>query len=537
MLKVQKVNTDIMKKYFLIGFIGFFIIFSFIIKSSFAQQNEVNLYFFWGQGCPHCTHEELFLESLRLKYPLLKVYDFEISNNKVNRDLLIEIGKNLNFDIPGVPLTIINDEVIVGYYNDETTGKQIEEMVIKCPNNVCLDSVKEIVFKSKTTTITKEIPPPTTTLTSQKEIKGYLFWAEGCPLCSQEKVFLNKIKEEYPNFKITYLNVSQDKNAEILKQAVEELNIKNPGLPLLIIGEKIIVGWRNEETSGKAIREAISCYLEKECPDLMEKILTRFTPFGESTKEKPLPEKIKIPLIGEIETKNLSLPALSIILGGLDGFNPCAMWVLIFLITFLIKIKDRRRMWVLGTTFIVTSAFVYFLFMAAWLNLILFLGFIFWIRLLVGLVALGSGTYNLREYFINPKAACKVTNVQQRKSISEKIKLIVHRKSLILSLLGIIVLAAMVNLIELICSAGFPVVFTQTLALSNLAKWQYYFYMLLYVFVFMLDDLIVFIGAMLTLRVTGLTNKYSRLSYLIGGILMFLIGLLLIFKPELLMFG
>ncbi|NMB92049.1 MAG: thioredoxin family protein [Parcubacteria group bacterium] len=524
--------------------LGLFLVITLILSffsfysSSRAQEKEVNLYFFWGQGCPHCAHEKPFLESLKSKYPQLKIYDFEVWYNQKNRDLLIEVGKKLKIDISGVPLTIINDQPIIGYYDDTTTGKQIEDLIIKCLNSSCKDSVREIVFKNLTTTTKKETPSTTTTTTiSQKEIKAYLFWAEGCPLCSAEKTFLNQLKEEYSNLNITYLNVSKNNNNDILKQTVEELNIENPSLPLLIIGEKTIIGWRDQDTSGKAIRDAINCYLENECPDLVGQVLTRFNTFGQFTKDKPLPEKIKIPLIGDIETKNLSLPALAIIIGGLDGFNPCAMWVLIFLITLLLKMQDRKRMWILGSTFIATSSAVYFLFMNAWLNLILCLGFIFWIRLVVGIVALGSGVYNLRDYFTNQEAACKVTDAKQKKTTMDKMKDIVHRRSFLLALIGIILLAASINLIELICSAGFPVIFTQLLALSNLAKWQYYLYMLLYIFVFMLDDLIVFIGAMITLRVTGITNKYSRLSHLIGGILMLLIGLLLIFKPELLMFG
>jgi len=501
-----------------------------------AQTKEVNLYFFWGNGCPHCAAEKPFLETLKQKYPQLKVYDFEVWYNSTNRDLLIEASKQLNIDISGVPLTIINNQPIIGYYNDESTGKQIEDLVIKCLNSDCQDSIKDIIVPQVPTPSTTK-PTITTTTIPKKEVKAYLFWTEGCPLCLAEKTFLNKIKEEYPNLDITYLNVSKDNNDDIFKQTVEELNIENPGLPLLVIGEKTIIGWRNEDTSGKAIREAINCYLENECPDLVGQVLTRFSSLGQSTTEKPLPEKIRIPLIGDIETKNLSLPALAILIGGLDGFNPCAMWVLVFLITLLLKMQDRKRMWILGITFITASAGVYFLFMTAWLNLILFLGFIFWIRLLVGLVAIGSGVYNLRDYFKNPEAACKVTNPNQKKTTIERMKDIVHRKSFLLALIGIIILAASVNLIELICSAGFPVIFTQVLALSHLAKWQYYLYMLLYLLVFMLDDIIVFVGAMLTLRVTGIANKYSHLSHLIGGILMLLIGLLLIFKPELLMFG
>ena len=105
------------------------------------------------------------------------------------------------------------------------------------------------------------------------------------------------------------------------------------------------------------------------------------------------------------------------------------------------------------------------------------------------------------------------------------------------ALAGIIALAVAVNLVELLCSAGLPVVFTQILALNNLPTWQYYAYLILYIFIFILDDLIVFILAMLTLKMTGLGNKYARYSHLIGGAVMVIVGLLLIFKPEWLMFG
>ncbi len=168
------------------------------------------------------------------------------------------------------------------------------------------------------------------------------------------------------------------------------------------------------------------------------------------------------------------------------------MWVLIFLISMLLGMKDRKRMWILGTAFIISSAFVYFLFMAAWLNLFLFLGFLIWIRIIVGLFATGVGIYNIREFFINKNAECKVTGNEKRRKTLEKIKGITQRKELLIALFGIILLAFAVNLIEAICSAGLPAIYTQILSLSNLPLWQYYLYILLYLFIFMIDDLIVF---------------------------------------------
>jgi hypothetical protein len=199
--------------------------------------------------------------------------------------------------------------------------------------------------------------------------------------------------------------------------------------------------------------------------------------------------------------------------------------------------NDRKRMWILGSTFIISSAVVYFLFLSAWLNLFHFLGFIIWVRITIGLVALGAGGYYLYDFVKNRSGGCSVMGDERRQKIFDKIKNITQRKEFLLALGGIIALAFAVNLVELICSAGLPAVYTQILSLSDLNSWQYYGYLLLYILVFMLDDLFVFFTAMITLQATGIQSKYSHFSHLVGGALMLIIGLLLLFKPELLMFG
>lgn len=394
----------------------------FFVKPVFAQEKQVNIYFFWGEGCPHCASEKPFLRKLEKKYSQVKVYEFEVWNNSDNRKLLIEVGKKLNVSVSGVPFTVIGEQHFTGWLNEETTGVAIENAVLCALRDGCYDVVGEILASKKQPQIKKQEP----------------------------------------------------------------------------------------------------CECEKE---------------QKSAIPSAIPPKIKLPFFGEIETKNLSLPVLTIVLGGLDGFNPCAMWTLLFLISLLLGMGDKKRRWILGLAFIVASAVVYFLFMAAWLNLLLFVGFIVWVRILIGLVALGGGGYNLKEFFTNKDSGCKVTGNEKRQAVFERLKNIAYKRQFLLALGGIILLAFAVNLVELICSAGLPVVFTQILTLSNLFKWQYYLYMLLYIFVFMLDDLFVFFTAMITLEMTGISTKYGRISHLIGGILMIIIGILLIFKPELLMFG
>ena len=247
--------------------------------------------------------------------------------------------------------------------------------------------------------------------------------------------------------------------------------------------------------------------------------------------------KISIPIIGEIILSDLSLPIISIIMGLVDGFNPCAMWILLFLITMLLNLKNKKRLWLLGLTFLTTSAVVYLLFMISWLNLAKYIGSIFYIRLLIALVAIIGGSINLKNYFNSKNDGCHVVKKEKRKKIFDKIKKFTSEKSLILSLMGIITLAVSVNFIELVCSAGLPVIFTQILSMNNLTGLEYFIYIFLYILFFLIDDIIVFVIAMKTLTVTGISTKYGKFSHLIGGIIMILIGILLIFKPEWLMFN
>jgi glutaredoxin len=368
---------------------------------------------------------------------------------------------------------------------------------------------------------------------AERQAMLYFFWGDGCPHCAAEEAFLEKIQPQYPTLKVQKFEVWYNRqNQKLMAKILEKLGQNNNvGVPLTIIGNEVMVGYLNDEQNGAWIENRIKTCLNQDCSDLVASILKEASSKPAAKKIvdwSKVPEKIKLPLFGEVRPQNVSLPFLTMVVGLLDGFNPCAMWTLVFLITLLLGMKNRRRMWLLGSVFI---------FMAAWLNLLLFIGFIVWVRALIGLVAVGSGVYNLKEFFTNKEAVCKVTKGEDKKKIFERIKDIVRRDSFWLALGGIILLGATVNLVELVCSAGFPAIYTQVLTLSGLPAWQYYLYLAGYIFFYMLDDMIVFVVAMATLRLAGASSKYTRASHLIGGILIVIIGILLIFKPQWLMFG
>lgn len=375
------------------------------------------------------------------------------------------------------------------------------------------------------------------------DVNIYLFWGDGCPHCAKEKEFLKNILPKYPNVKYYNYEIYYNRNnIALMQSAADKINADAGGVPLLIIGDEDIVGYAAGITD-KEIESRIKYCSENKCSDAVNSILVKKeeAPKEETKKEevkKNEPKIINLPIFGEIDAMNISLPLLSVLIGLVDGFNPCAMWTLLFLISLLLGLESRKRMWILGLAFIVTSAFVYFLFMAAWLQLILFIGFVVWVRIAIGLLATFAGGVNLRSYIKDKNnTGCKVTGSEKRQLVFAKMKAIAQQNSLWLALGGIILLAFAVNLVELLCSAGFPAIFTQVLSMSSLSNWQYYSYILLYIFFFMLDDMVIFAIAMFTLKATGISTKYSKWSKLIGGILMIIIGLILIFKPEWLMFG
>ena len=376
---------------------------------------------------------------------------------------------------------------------------------------------------------------------AERPLDVYLFWAEGCPHCSNEIDFIRQWTGKEPQVRIQYLEVTRTPaNRKVFAAVVRHFGIQRPGVPLTVVGERFFEGYHNDATTGAEIKKAVAACLQFSCRDVVLPLLT-----GEEEQALPqpldraheVPKVLSLPVFGEVSLAHVSLPVLTIMLAAIDGFNPCAMWTLVFLISLLVGLRDRFRMWVLGSIFIGASAAVYYLFMAAWLNVLLFLGMLFWIRLLVGFLALGGGGYYLHEYFVNPEAICKVTTPGARRRVLEKLRSLAVERSFVLAAAGIVLLAFVVNLVELICSAGIPAVYTQVLVLSNLSSWQYHAYLSLYILVFMLDDLFVFFIAMKTLQVTGLTGAYVRHAHAIGGAVLIVIGLMLLFKPEWLTFA
>lgn len=373
---------------------------------------------------------------------------------------------------------------------------------------------------------------------SAEPVAVYLFWSATCPHCARARSYLEKLAAQDHGVRFRPLELSHDNGHDRAYAIVaKRYAIAPPVVPLVVIGDTAIAGFAGDGSTAAQYHAAIDACRSAPCVDFIATVLSETQAAGlESPKKPPLPDRIHLPLIGDVALQSLSLPMLTVVLGLVDGFNPCAMWVLLLLIGLLISMKDEVRMWTYGGVFLATSAAVYLAFVAAWLNVFLLLGAIPMIRAAIGVFAVGLGGYYLWQFWSNPDASCPVTSPGERQRVSERLKSAVTQRSFLAAVAGLIVLAAVVNLIELLCSAGIPAVYTQVLAMSDLSSAAYAAYLLLYVSMFLLDDVIVFVTAMMTLRATGLTATYSRYSHLLGAVVLIGIGAALLMAPELLAF-
>lgn len=374
----------------------------------------------------------------------------------------------------------------------------------------------------------------------EKTLRVYLFHQESCPHCKKEIQYLEELKNEYSNLDVVTYEVSQNvMNYNFMNRVIDKTGIITNGqVPFTIIGTDYYIGF--EDHAKKSIKDSIDKFLnDKNSIDVIAKVKNGEDVSNIKYNVDPKSTKV-IPIFGEIDAKKVSLPLVAIVIGAVDGFNPCAMWVLLFLIGMLFHMKDKKKMWILGITFLLTSAVMYLLIMAAWLKVALSFMIVVWLRIFIAIVALVAGLVNLNSYIKEKKRkddGCEIVDEKKRKKMFTKIKKITSEKKFVLAIFGIIALAISVNLVELACSAGLPLIFTQILALNDLSTFEYVIYMLIYILFFLIDDIVVFVIAMLTLNIKGISSKYGKYSHLIGGIIMILIGILMIFKPEWLMFN
>ncbi len=342
-----------------------------------------------------------------------------------------------------------------------------------------------------------------------------VFVREGCPHCRDAKAYLADLQQRLPGLTVEVVDVRQTQAAMQRFQRInEERRIQQPGVPTFVFCDEVLVGFDEPATTGASIERVLTGQVEN---------------LGETLR-------VNLPLFGEVAPDNMGLPLFTVAIGLIDGFNPCAMWVLLFLLSLLVHVEGRARILLIASTFVLVSGVVYFAFMAAWLNVYLLLGFSRGLQLFLGLLAALIGVVHLKEFFGLHQGPRLAIPEAVKPTIYHRVLRVVRAENLPLAMLGVTGVAVLVNFVELLCTAGLPALYTHVLTYYPLGNADYYGYLLLYNLAYIFDDAVMVAIAVVTLGQYKLQERGGRWLKLVSGLVVFTLGLVLVFVPDWLVF-
>lgn len=353
-----------------------------------------------------------------------------------------------------------------------------------------------------------------------------LFVRPGCPHCAAAEAYVAGLARERPNLRVVSTDLQRNPAAlPRLRELWREAGIEQPGVPTIRIGKRLIVGFDTPATTGAQIRAA----LEQADLPAAATAASVCSASTETACKAPPDGAVELPFgAGRVSVEDVGLPLFTIAIGLLDGFNPCSMWVLILMISMLATLRDRRKMLLIAGTFVAIEGVAYFAFMAAWLNLFLLIGLSRASEVVIALLAIVAGAINLKDFFAFGRGVTLSIPAAAKPSIYQRLRAILHAERLGPALAGVAVLAVMVQLVELLCTSGFPALYTRILTLRRLDGASYYGYLLLYNLMYMFDDIVVLAVGVVTLSQHRLQEKEGRVLKLAAGLVMLGLGIYLL---------
>lgn len=346
-------------------------------------------------------------------------------------------------------------------------------------------------------------------------VKLTYFWSRYCPHCKEAKPFINQLPKKYAWLKLqSYDLIGSKANQQRYLKMATELGQQAKSVPAFIFCGQMMVGYDKAETTGLELEtKLLECHKQ-----------------SKTTAKKQ--ERFNIPWLGSIHYRDFSLPTFTLIIAALDAFNPCAFFVLIFLLSLMVHHHSRSKMLAVGTIFVLCSGLMYFLFMAAWLNLFLVTEELMFITATAGLIAIVFGALNIKDYFFFKQGVSLSLSETSKDRLFTRIRYLSQSGSWPAMITATIILAIAANSYELLCTAGLPMVFTRVLTLNELPLSQYYLYLVFYNIIYIVPLMLIVIAFSWTLGRRKLSEGEGRLLKLMSGAMMLGLGGILLLKPE-----
>jgi glutaredoxin len=401
-----------------------------------------------------------------------------------------------------------------------------------------------------------------------RELSGItLFTRSGCARCADAKAWIPSLLARFPGFAVATVDIGTDAAGRArLEQLVKKNGIGGVSVPVLHVCNSVVVGFDTATTTGRRIEQfvdrwAIDCPPPQPAPPPPEhekdaasgEIMAPDTPTPQPRVDAPSvpvqssvdrlnmgeqlePEVIDAPALemfnGRLDPRRLGMPLFTLAVGLIDGFNPCAMWVLLLLLSILVNLKDRWRIVAIAGTFVFVSGAAYFAFMAAWLNVFEWIGYVRPVQVCLGLLAIVIGSIHVKDFFAFKQGVSLSIPEAAKPGIYDRMRRIVNADNLPAAVAGAFALAVLVNVVELLCTAGLPAVYTNILSQQGFSAAGRYGYLLLYIVAYMFDDALMVAGVVWTLSRLRLQETGGRWLKLLSGTVICLLGLTMLFKPE-----
>ncbi len=370
-------------------------------------------------------------------------------------------------------------------------------------------------------------------------VRLHYFYSPTCPHCQAAKPFLDELQSRLPWLEIQRYSVKDDRdNARFYYDTAQSLGVEALSVPGFVFCREVRIGYDAAETTGADLERAlVACRERRAAAGPIAAVAGTGTapptaPAGATPGLPAAASEVDVPLLGKVDAAGLSLPVLTLVLAGVDAFNPCAFFVLLFLLSLLVHAKSRARMLIIGGTFVLFSGLVYFVFMAAWLNVFLIAGELRVMTVAAGLLAVVVGGLNVKDYFLFKQGPSLSIPESAKPGLFKRMRAVVTTGSLLPMLASTVMLAIVANSYELLCTAGFPMVYTRALTLAGLEGWQHYAWLAAYNVIYVLPLLAIVLVFTYTLGQRKLSEAEGRLLKLVSGYMMLGFGLVLLLAPN-----
>lgn len=527
------------------------------LRSQLNSLRRMEMYY--RDGCPHCHAARQFLPQMQRRYPGLEVvYRDAVNDQTAIRDLQ-ELAQRYRQGAATLPVFHFCGKFLVGFDRAETSGARLQQTLdpwtAPCPARTpdpappAPTGPRAMRPASNTPAPPSNAPPMARApVASRKFHKG--------------RIVVAALAADAARVSHTLPLERTLRTATSLRMAGRP----NSGGRLMRVSQTRETATPAATTSASSDESASSAPAASDDPDLASGVGPPETAAPPSSVEPlPLPEppaaagelplplpdsdvsdgptsfnsvdddSVTLPLFGTITVRQLGLPLFTLAIGLVDGFNPCAMWVLVFLLSILVNLQSRWKILAVAGTFVVISGAAYFAFMAAWLNVFLWVGYLRWVQVILALLAIFVGSVHVKDFFAFHRGLTLSIPESAKPGIYARVRRIVTAENLTGAILGASVLAVLVNIVELLCTAGLPALYTQILSGHQFPWWKNYGYLLLYILAYMFDDTLMVTGVVCTMRKTRLQETQGRWLKLVSGLVILALGIVLLLRPEWLM--